>query len=71
MYCSEEFLGKLDTERLEEAKAIVDKYSSVFEGLGLFEGEVELEMDENVKPTIHKSRRFPMPKRKKLKEELD
>ena len=61
----------ISKHQLEEAKDIIKKYNSVFEGLGLFEGEVDLEVDESVKPSIQKSRRFPMPKRKKLKEELD
>ena len=54
-----------------QAKEIVKKYSNVFKGLGEFEGEVDLEIDESVMPVIEAPRRFPLNVKEALQQELD
>ncbi|KAL4719911.1 hypothetical protein ACJJTC_005802 [Scirpophaga incertulas] len=39
-----------------ETDKILNKYESVFEGQGCFEGEIDLEVDNSVKPIIQKPR---------------
>ncbi|XP_049886661.1 uncharacterized protein LOC126381184 [Pectinophora gossypiella] len=53
-----------------ETDTILMKYESVFEGQGCFEGEIDLEVDANVKPVIQKPRRIPVSLRKPLQKEL-
>ena len=51
---------------------IVQKYPEIFEvELGSFPGEVHLEVDENVRPTVAPTRRIPTALKEKFKEELD
>jgi hypothetical protein len=60
---------------LEEGRAqsfaIMDKYKTVFEGLGKFPGKISLEVDENVKTVVAKPRRISLAYRDKMKAELD
>lgn len=69
--CEEIKIGENDEETYKsQAKEIVKKYWNVFQGLGEFEGEVELEIDEAVKPVIEAPRRFPLNVKEALKQEL-
>ncbi|KAL4718132.1 hypothetical protein ACJJTC_002130 [Scirpophaga incertulas] len=43
-----------------ETDKILKKYESVFEEQGCFEGEIDLEVDNSVKPIIQKPRRIPI-----------
>lgn len=52
-------------------KAIVERYSDIFEGYGCIAGEVSLEINNNIKPILQKSRRIPVALRKDLKNELE
>lgn len=54
-----------------DAKQILLQYEDVFQGLGCLEGEVSLEIDENIQPNIQTPRRIPMSLRNDLKEAID
>lgn len=53
-----------------EAQAIMDKYDSVFTGLGVLSGKVSLEVDESIKPVSQAPRRFSLPMRNVLQQKL-
>lgn len=52
-------------------KKIIDEFSDVFQGIGLMPGEVELEVDENVKPMKQPPRRIPIAKQSILRNEIE
>ena len=53
-------------------EGLVTRFSDVFDGkLGHLEGEVSLELDENVAPIKLPVRHFPVAVREELKDELD
>lgn len=72
-YCNS--IQKYSQQGLEdskkEAEKIIKKYKSVFEGHGLFPGEVNMEINKDVKPVVQTPRRIPIAFRKRLKEELE
>lgn len=53
-----------------KAQEIVKQHNSIFEGYGRFPGEVSLEVDSEVSPSIQQPRRVPIAMRDKLKKEL-
>ncbi|XP_038120427.1 uncharacterized protein K02A2.6 [Culex quinquefasciatus] len=54
-----------------EAQKIVDKHQSLFDGYGKLDGEVSLEVDHTVPPSIQPPRRVPIALRGQLKKELE
>lgn len=50
---------------------LIDKYKTVFEGIGRLPGEHRLIVDETVSPTVRSSRKIPIKLRPRLREELD
>ena len=45
---------------LKEAHNLIEHHSKVFDGFGLIADNIELEIDDQVKPVIQTSRRFPL-----------
>lgn len=72
-FCNTIKINNLDSiEDLEkEAHRIIEKYKDVFQGYGCLENAINLEVDENITPSIQKPRRIPIHLREQLKEELD
>lgn len=54
-----------------KAQKIIDRHEELFIGHGKLHGEVSLELDHTVKPTIQPPRRVPIAMRGKLKDELE
>ena len=50
---------------------ILKECSDVFEGLGCMDGPYHMELDEIVKPVVHRPRKVPVALRNRLKKELD
>lgn len=50
---------------------ILEKFNSVFEGMGCLEKEYHIELKDNIKPTINYPRKIPLALRDKLKSTLD
>lgn len=55
----------------KKSELIIKKNDDIFEGYGLLAGEIELEIDMNIKPVIQPARRIPMALRTRLKVELE
>lgn len=53
------------------AEKIIEEHKEIFTGYGKFEGEVSLEVDSSVPPSIQSPRRVPIAMRNKLKKELE
>lgn len=53
-----------------DTRHLINKYDSVFQGFGRFSGELDLEIDTEVRPVVQKARRVPLALREPLKEEL-
>lgn len=64
--CKKLVNSNIDTD----TQSIINKYDSVFQGLGQFSGELDLEIDTEIKPVVQKARRVPLALREPLKEEL-
>lgn len=62
-------IGDMSTNT--EANRIIMKFADVFEGLGQLKGEVSLETDENIKPTMQPPRRVPVAMKEILEKTLD
>ena len=60
----------LDIIDKKETEKIIRKYEHLFEGYGKLPGEVNLEIDANIKPVIQKARRIPIALRAPLKNEI-
>ncbi len=54
-----------------EAKALIDKYPDVFEGLGCLPGELHLEIDKTVPPVQHVPRKVPIAMKSQVKDKID
>ena len=54
----------------KKAGEIIKEFKEVFQGYGRLEGEVHLEIDQSIRPTIQKARRIPVAFKKNLKEGL-
>ena len=63
--------GNITQEMLESAEKIINQNLSVFEGLGLMEGEVSLEVDEEMAPVMQPPRRHAIHKTEALKTEIE
>lgn len=57
-------------EQETEARNIVSRFSSVFQGIGKLEGDVHLEVDPSIKPVVQPARRIPVTLREELKKQL-
>ncbi|XP_073949080.1 uncharacterized protein [Choristoneura fumiferana] len=55
----------------DDTTEIIKKYDAVFNGLGRFAGDIDLEIDKKVSPVIQKARRIPVAFREPLKKELN
>lgn len=55
----------------KDSESIVDEFTDVFTGIGLFPGECNIQLDPTAMPVIHPLRRVPFALRDLLKEELD
>ena len=53
---------------IQSIKELLDEYSDVFNGLGLFPGEYYINVDPNVPPVVHAPRRVPFTLKARLKE---
>ncbi|XP_065080058.1 uncharacterized protein K02A2.6-like [Ochlerotatus camptorhynchus] len=60
----------LNVHRIE-AEKIIQGHKGIFSGYGKFEGQVSLEVDHSVTPSIQPPRRVPIALRSKLKNELE
>lgn len=54
-----------------EAQRLADSHKDLFNGYGKFDGEISLEVDDSVAPSIQPPRRVPIALRGKLKHELE
>ncbi|XP_055590629.1 uncharacterized protein K02A2.6-like [Uranotaenia lowii] len=54
-----------------EAQGLVNEYSNLFIGYGRLPGEVSLEVDSSITPSIQPPRRVPIAVRDKLKKEIE
>lgn len=59
------------SEQQTEASNIISRFPTVFEGLGRIEGDVHLEVDPSIRPTVQTARRIPVTLRDELKQQLD
>ncbi len=57
--------------KIRDKKHLIELYPDCFEGLGLFEGEYHITLDQSVPPVIHAPRRPPVEIRERIKHELD
>jgi len=55
----------------QATEKLLTEYSDCFEGIGCFEGEYHIILDETVPPVVHPPRRIPEALRKPFKAELD
>jgi Reverse transcriptase (RNA-dependent DNA polymerase) len=62
---------RLISEDKTEPELLIRKYQQVFEGLGELEGEVEIELKNDVRPFTETPRRVPITKREVMRRELD
>ncbi|XP_062541083.1 uncharacterized protein K02A2.6-like [Armigeres subalbatus] len=61
----------INAEQTKTAEQIVKKYPEVFEGLGKFDGAVNLEVDVNIKPSVQHPRRVAVTLRNELERTLN
>ena len=60
--------GKMARQGKEELLSV---WSDVFKGIGLYQREYHIRLDDTTPPVIQPSRTFPYPKQQKLKKTLD
>ncbi|XP_030587995.1 uncharacterized protein K02A2.6-like [Archocentrus centrarchus] len=58
-------------QHCEGTSAIVEKFTSVFQGHGTLPQTYKIQLKENAKPVVHAPRRVPAPLRPALKKELE
>ena len=70
---SDQFLHSLNSEKYEPLSfdKLMRDFEDVFTGLGCLPGEYHIEIDQNIRPVQHTSRRVPVPLKAKLKEKID
>ena len=63
---------KMNTnDHLKQAHKLIEDHSNIFEGFGLIADNIELEIDDQIKPVIQTPRRFPLNYKKELKTEIE
>ena len=63
--------GNITAEMSKSAETIINQHLCVFEGLGLMEGEVSLEVMEEITPVMQPPRRHAIHKTEALKKEIE
>ena len=57
-------------KRVDQVSSILDEFPEVFEGVGLVEGEHDMQVDPSVDPVVHAARRIPLSMLDKVEQEL-
>lgn len=77
-FCKSVTFGKSDDAKSSllrihtiEAEKIIGEHKEIFSGYGKFDGQVSLEVDPSISPSIQPPRRVPIAMRNKLKKELE